>query len=53
MRYTNQNSVATLYDGTTTMLSMTTVGATKAQIGDHVELRLKNALNSTVLSDYT
>ena len=49
----DESTVATSYDGTTPMLNMTTIGATKAKIGDHVELRLKNALNSTALTDYT
>ena len=36
------NSAPTAYDGTTAMMTMTTTPAASANIGDHVELRLKN-----------
>ena len=48
----NPNSAATVYDGTTAMLTMTTAGATTADIGDHVELRLKNTATNTALTSY-
>ena len=37
------NTAATAYDGSTAMLTMTTAGATTANLGDHVELRLKDS----------
>ena len=49
----NPNSAATPYDGTAAMLAMTTTGAASANIGDHVELRLKNTPGgSTALTSY-
>ena len=48
----NPNSAATVYDGQTAMMTMTTTGAASANIGDHVELRLKNAGGSTALTSY-
>lgn len=48
----NPNSAATVYDGTTAMLAMTTAGATTADIGDHIELRLKNTGANTALTSY-
>ena len=47
-----KNAIATSYDGTTPMLSMTTVGALTANIGDHIELRLRNTPNSSIMSEY-
>ena len=48
----NPNSVATPYDGTTAMLPMTTMDATSADLGDHVELRLKEANGHTPFSNF-
>ena len=48
----NPNSVATPYDGTTAMLPMTTMDATNADLGDHVELRLKETTGNTPFSNF-
>ena len=48
----NPNSAATVYDGSTAMLTMTSPAATTADIGDHVELRLKNTGTNTALTSY-
>lgn len=43
---------AATYDGTTAMLAMTTAGATAANLGDHVELRLKETTGNTPFTTY-
>ena len=43
-------TTAATYDGTTAM--MTVAPATTANIGDHIELRLKNSGTNTALADY-
>ena len=48
----NPNSAATSYDGTTAMLPMTTMNATSADLGDHVELRLKETSGYTPFSNF-
>jgi hypothetical protein len=48
----NPNTAATAYDGSTAMLTMATAGATTANIGDHVELRLKDVAPATALTSY-
>ena len=48
----NPNTAATAYDGTTAMLTMATAGAATANIGDHVELRLKDVAPNNALTSY-
>ena len=48
----NPNSAATAYDGQTAMMTMTSTGAASANIGDHVELRLKDTGASNALTSY-
>jgi len=47
------NSIAGSYDGTTAMLDGLTAGATTANIGDHVELRLVEKTNETPFTAFS